>query len=467
LHNKILLMKLSSVFYIFSIIVLFSISGFIGSGCAQIGMPTGGIKDTIAPVLVNASPLNKVTNFTGNKIILSFNEYVEVQDVFNNVITSPLTKKNAEINYKLRTVTIKLKDTLLPNTTYSINFGNAIKDINEGNIFPNFTYVFSTGNTIDSLAINGKIIMAETGKVDSTLLVLLYRNANDSSVQKRKPDYIAKLKGNGTFTFNNLPKASFKIYALKDGDGGKTYNSKTEPFAFLNEDVFTDKNNDTLLLNAFTQEKEKKIITAPSKTLEKKLKYSVSPEKQDILTPYKISLNNPLKNLDSLRLQLLDTNYNPITTAKILLDSTKKIITISNTWKIDEEFRIVLNKDFISDSVGTHLSKTDTLKIKTKTEADYANLVLRFKNLDLSKNSVLQLVVGDEVKYAYPITSKDWSNKFIAPGEYDIRILYDQNKNGIWDTGNYGTKTQPEKVISLPQKLSLRANWDNERDIEL
>ncbi|HSN61141.1 MAG TPA: Ig-like domain-containing protein, partial [Ferruginibacter sp.] len=195
------------------------ISVTFNSGCAQIGAPTGGVKDTLAPLLVRATPELRKLNFEGNRITLTFNEYVEVLEAQANVLVSPLQKTNPTINYSLKTVTIKLRDSLLPNTTYSIQFGNAIKDINEGNVFPNFTYVFSTGNTIDSLSLKGKVLLAETGLADSTINVLLFRNTNDTAVQKLKPDYMARLKGDGSFIFNNLRAVNFKVYALKDGDG--------------------------------------------------------------------------------------------------------------------------------------------------------------------------------------------------------------------------------------------------------
>jgi hypothetical protein len=94
-------------------------------------------------------------------------------------------------------------------------------------------------------------------------------------------------------------------------------------------------------------------------------------------------------------------------------------------------------------------------------------VVLRFSNLDLTKHPVLQLVQGDEIKNSYPLTALEWSNKFINPGEYEIRILFDSNNNGKWDTGDYSKKLQPEKAITLKDKLAIKANWDNERDIKL
>ena len=134
-------------------------------------------------------------------------------------------------------------------------------DNNEGNPLKDFTYVFSTGNTIDSLTLSGKVIIAETGKADSTIIAMLYRNADDSAVQKRKPDYIARLNGDGSFNFINLPAGNFKIYALKDGDGGKTYNSKKELFAFADAAITVSAKTEPVLLYASAEEKESQTVT--------------------------------------------------------------------------------------------------------------------------------------------------------------------------------------------------------------
>jgi len=201
-------MKIKNLLYTAAAFLFIYFLSVTGSGCAQIGAPTGGPRDSIPPVLVSAYP---------NKITLVFDEYINVLEVQKNVIVSPYPKTFPVINFKLKEVSIKLKDTLLENTTYAINFGNAIVDNNENNPFKEFTYVFSTGNTIDSLKLSGKVLMAETGKPDSTLQALLYRNGNDSSVEQRKPNYIAKIDRNGIFTFTNLSEGVYKIYALKDG----------------------------------------------------------------------------------------------------------------------------------------------------------------------------------------------------------------------------------------------------------
>lgn len=437
------------------------------SGCGQIGMPTGGPRDSIPPELNSASPALKSTNVTGNKITLTFNEYVEVKDAQTNVLISPMPKKNPSVDYKLKTVTVKLKDSLLPNTTYSINFGNAIVDVNEGNVLKGFTYVFSTGNKIDSLTLSGKVIIAETGKADSTLLALLYRNADDSSVQKRKPDYIARLKGDGSFEFVNLPAGNFNIYALKDGDGGFSYNSKKELFAFIDSTIIVAEKTETVTLYASALEKESKTPATKPTAPAKKLLLTQIPTIQDLLSPLLLSFNNPLKKIDTAKLILTDTNYKPIPATAWSVDSSQTKLSLAVNWQPGMQYRLVVDTSAISDSANNHLAKQDTIRFTTKTQEDYGNVVFRFSNLNLTKHPVLQFVQGDEIKNSYPVTTTEWSNKFINPGEYEIRVLFDDNNNGKWDPGNYSLKLQPEKVISISQKISVKANWDNERDINL
>jgi len=444
-------------------------------GCAQIGAPTGGPRDSIAPVLVSAVPKLMATNFTGNKISLIFDEYINVLDVQKNVLVSPFPKKSPIIDYKLRTVNIKLVDTLLPNTTYAINFGNGIVDNNEGNPFKEFTYVFSTGKTIDSLQLSGTVLLAETGRADSTLLAFLYSNANDSSVEKRKPNYIAKLNGRGHFTFTNLPEGDYRLYALKDGNGSKTYDSKLETFAFLNEDVIIAGPRDSVLLYAYDEEKEKKKPTvaapAPKTAADKKLRYvsSVSSSApQGLLNDsLQIRFNNKLKVFDTSKIILTDSNYNKITTSSILLDSTRKIVTIINKWPEDTYYRLIINKDAVSDSANGLISKTDTIRFKSKKEAEYGSLKLRFTKIDLTKHPVIQFLKSTEIVKSVKVTGPEWNDKLMEPSEYELRILYDANNNGIWDPGNYSKKLQPEKALTLDKKLTIKANFDNEREVEL
>lgn len=446
------------------------------TGCAQIGSPTGGPRDSLPPVLISANPKLLTTNFKSNKITLYFDEYIDVQEVQTNLLVSPFPKINPTVDFKLKTVTVKLKDTLLPNTTYAINFGNAIRDNNEGNPFKNFTYVFSTGNTIDSLEAGGKVIIAETGKKDSTIIALLYRNADDSIVQKRKPDYIAKLDSSGNFTFKNLSAGKYKIYALLDEDGSKTYNAKSELFAFANSEITVSDSTAPVILYAYAEEKDiKKSGTTPAigakgtSTADKRLRYTttLNNNEQDLLTDLVISINKPLKKFEPQQIILTDTNYNKIAGSEVSLDSTQKNIHIKLKWKEDTPYRILLNKEAISDSTGLELTRSDTIRFTSKKESAYGSLVLRFSNLAAVTHPVLQFIKDDVIYKSFPITTSTWTDKLFVPGEYELRILFDENNNGIWDPGNYSKKIQPEKAITLDSRLNIKASWDNERDIKL
>jgi Bacterial Ig-like domain len=461
-----------TLFYGIAVVYLWSLTLFTSS-CAQIGLPSGGAKDTIAPKLVKATPAYGSRNVKSNKITLEFNEYIDVQELQQNLIVSPLQKKNPTIISNPRSLSIKFKDSLLPNTTYTINFGDAIKDVNEGNVYKNLSYTFSTGNTLDSLSISGKVIIAETGKTDSTLIVMLYRNAVDSTVTKFKPTYIAKIDGEGNFEFNNLPASSFKIYALKDGDGGKTYNAASELFAFSNTDVSTLKKEDITLF-AYAEQKETAPNTSTIKTITKtanakKLKFTtnINNSKQDLLEPIEVRYSSPIKQFDNTKIYITDTLYNKIKNIKISTDSTLQKITLSNKWQADIPLILIIDSLAAIDSFGNKIIKNDTIRFFTKRVEEYGKLVLRFNELDISKNPVLEFLIGDDIKYSFPLLTKEWTNSMFNPGEYGIRILYDTDKNGKWTPGNYTKKLQPEKAVTLPQKLSVRADWENEREINL
>ena len=465
-------MRIKNNFLWFFFLMLFYCgTTILFSSCGQIGMPTGGVRDSIAPVLISASPEQNTTNFTANKVTLTFDEYVEVQEIQKNVLISPYQKKNPSINYNLKTITIKFKDTLLPNTTYSIDFGNAIKDVNEGNVYKNFTYLFSTGPVIDSFTLKGKVEMAETGKVDSNMIVLLYRNAADSSIRKNKPDYVARLQADGSFTFKNLPGDKFKIYALKDEDGTKNYSRPNEAFAFIdgNKDINIGAENAAVNLFAFQAEKENVFKPKGKIVFEKKLRYSINQvsAQQELTAPLLLTFNNPLQEADLSKIVLTDTSFVVQPQAKFSIDSTRKEISLNNQWQAGMPYYLIFDKDALTDSAGNKLSKSDSLAFTVKDAEDYGNLTLHFTNLDTSLFPRLILLQGDKVILSEVIRSNTITKTLLSPGDYEIRILLDANNNGVWDKGDYTTLLQPEKTINFLKKLTIRANWDNELDVDL
>ncbi len=449
--------------------LIFQLVGYFIAGCAQIGAPTGGPRDTLAPTLVKANPEKKKTNFNSNKIVLDFDEYIDLQDLSANLNISPLPKLNPVISNNLKTITIKLKDSLLPNTTYNIDFGNSIKDINEGNVYKGFAYQFSTGNSIDSFTLQGKVVLAETGKVDSTLIVLLYKNLNDSAVITQRPNYVSKLDGSGKFKFSFLPNQNFKVYVLKDGDGNKFYNSPTEVFGFLNKTVSSSEIDSDITLFAYKEKNENNaVVTTPQKK-EKLLKYflNLNYGKQDLLMPLSFNFNNPIQTLSADSIFITDTNYNKIAAVSTQIDSSRKQILLDTKWLPETFYYLIINAQAVKDSSGLSLTKTDTIKFVTKSKEDYGSVKLTFSHLDSSKHPIMLLFEGDQMKYTIPLTSNIWFNKMMLPAELEIRILYDENNNGQWNPGNYSKKIQPEKVIAIPNKITIKANWENENDIVL
>ncbi len=445
------------------------------SSCANIIPPGGGPRDSLPPKLLTAFPKDSSVNINPKLITLNFNEFVTLQNVNDNLIISPTIKNNPIVDYKLRTVTIKLKDSLDPNTTYSIQFGEAIKDVNEGNILNNFSYKFSTGKIIDNYSYKGRVFLAEKGKVDTTLIVILHNNTNDSAIVKERPRYYTRINGKGEFSFTNLSAGTFRVYVLPN-DFSRKYDDSTKLFAFKSENLVTSNITPYDTLYAFEAFKRVERVIKPAEPTiknpkeDKRLKYSADFEsgQQDLLSNLNLSFNRKLKFIDSSKIAFCDSNYKPIKGYRVLLDTSNTKITFIYPWKELSSFRIVIAKDAISDTSGSILPKSDTIKFITKKEADYGSIKLRFTNLNLSNHPVLQVMQSDNIVESIPLTSYEIVRKLYKPGNYDLRILYDNNQNGIWDAGSFGKiKKQPEIVRLILKVFTVRGNWDNEVTISL
>jgi hypothetical protein len=459
-------------FLLLTIILLSQV--LLQSGCANIVPPSGGERDSLPPILVKANPVNKTKNFTESHITLTFNEYVDIDNYQQNMVISPVPDNFPSLNRKLNVVTIKLRDTLEPNTTYSLNFGKTIRDVNEANIMKDFTYVFSTGSYIDSMQLSGKVLLAQTGAVDTTLTIMLHTTNEDSAVQKKKPRYITRTDAKGNFLFKNLRPGTYYIYALKDESGAYRYNGKAL-FAFADSAVVVAPVTTPVTLYAFSKEDPAPVVTGNAsgngRKQEKRLKIqtNISGDKQSLMRKFSLLFEVPLRSFDSSKIYIsTDTSFIPATNYSWSLDSTKKTLTLNNTWKPGTLYHIIVEKDFATDTLGQQLLKKDTLSFTTRGNSEYGQLTIRFRNLDLSKNPVLQLVQGSELKSSYPVTSESISLPMVEPGDYELRILNDTNKNGIWDPGDFfkGRK-QPEIARPIGRKISVRADWKNQFEIAL
>lgn len=223
-------------------IILFFVGIAWFYGCANITQISGGEKDTQPPRIDSTETFtpNFQTNFEEKTIYLPFDEWVVLNDVMNQVVISPPLEKPLDMKLKKRTVILDFsKETLRENTTYTINFGESIKDLNEGNFQKNFRYIFSTGDVIDSLEVNGNVIDALTEKPIEDVLVLLYDDLSDSVVHKERPYYFAKTDKNGSFKIPFVKQDTFKILALKDENANYKYDLPNEKIAFSTEVIIT------------------------------------------------------------------------------------------------------------------------------------------------------------------------------------------------------------------------------------
>ena len=457
-------------FFIISILMIAIWS--LLTGCGQQIPPTGGPRDTLPPKLITAIPAYGAKNFKSDRIVLVFDEFISLDKPFEKLIYSPTPKINPLAEGKLKTVTIKLKDTLEENTTYSIDFGNALRDVNENNPLNNFYYTFSTGDYIDSGFLTGQIFLAETGKTDSTMIAVLHNKMEDSAVAKEKPRYYTKLNRDGSFVFRNLRPGRYNIFGLKDVDGGKKYDQSSELIAFADSSIEVGVDT-AVVLYAFEELNEKPIIVKPPKAKSteenkkaeiKRLKFSTSLEgnKQDLLSPLVISSEHPLKEFDSTKIRLTDNDFVPIPGIKVEQDSTMKKLTINHSWPENTSFKLILEKDLATDTLDNKYVKTDTLSFSSKKESEYGSIDIRIDEIDTSNHPILLLIKENKIFLKQKIQLPRYQIKLFNPGEYQMSVLYDENNNGTWDTGNYWKKLQPEKVISRKQPFLIKANWDNE-----
>ncbi len=377
-------MRMSAIWYPESTgwkgtVSLLIVSFLLCMGCAKVGSPTGGPKDTAPPVMVVSKPENRSVNFNANRIEITFNEFIQLRNLQDQFLVSPPIEKNPSVTVRNKTVIIDMDSKLLPATTYTFNFGNSIADINEGNAILNFDYVFSTGTYVDSLSVTGKAVSAVNRKPpakDEDVFIMLYDKPGDSLPLLERPRYIGKVNDNGLFSVNNIHPDTFTIIVLKDTDGDLRYDPVTDAIGFLDTLVvvspltvrsvnfFTDtvKVNDTLQplgtmlhsvnlnMEYFNEETGKVFLNQRDRPLREKLFFSFT---------------RPL--YDSIRISPL--NFTP--SGSWLMEEYSEDLDSLNGWITDTS---VIKRDTLI--LGLAYTTTDSLE-QFKTGADTVTLIYR------------------------------------------------------------------------------------------
>ena len=217
--------------------VLFGVLALMGS-CASVQQITGGEQDRTPPTLVSASPADRSTGFNAKAIRLEFNERIQLERVRDRLLISPPLSAAPDVRMAgPRSVEIGLNAPLEPNTTYTFNLGESVKDLTEGNAAASSTYVISTGTTLDSALVQGKIVNAFSGAVEKDMIIGLYSLNDTASFRTGRPAYMTRSDVAGLFTIANLPHRTYSIFALRDKNANYRYDLPNEEIALLDSSL--------------------------------------------------------------------------------------------------------------------------------------------------------------------------------------------------------------------------------------
>ena len=216
---------------------LMLLAAFLLGSCARMGQPDGGWYDETPPRIMGAAPADKGTNVKSQKISIFFDEFIQIENATEKVVVSPPQLETPEIVASGKRIRIELLDSLKPNTTYTIDFSDAITDNNEDNPLGNYTYSFSTGDVIDTLEVSGKVLQAKDLEPVKGILVGLYSDLSDTAFTTKPMLRVSRTDGSGRFVIKGVAPGTYRVYALQDADGNYLFNQKSEMLAFSQEKI--------------------------------------------------------------------------------------------------------------------------------------------------------------------------------------------------------------------------------------
>ena len=590
-------------FYINNVLLLavlyLIISQAFHTSCANQGMPSGGLRDSLPPILVSANPSLGALNFSGKDVRLTFNEYIIADAVAEELVISPPLEKRASVRTRSKTLIVSFDEALKPDVTYSLDFKNSVVDNNERNPYIGLRMTFSTGGTIDTLRVAGMVKNAFTLDPIGKMVVMLYENLEDTAIVKTKPDYIAKTDDKGIFLFDNIKTGKYKLYAINDVNRNLRYEAGIEEIAFADSIIIPSAEfkagADTLLsvsgvdslmiigstyfypdpvyLRVFTESVFDQYVKESLRDIRHRLQIVFNEPVDDTLG-IKL-LNSEIPNwyllehnqkMDSLMLWVTDTLVAKLDTMKIellytQLDSMKNRVlerdTVSlifkekETQKPDQSRRrqrneeeekpetvqfafrdnikspgfdlnlpilitspepvqffdlsaikLYLAEDLTNEPIAAAIVPDSSLwrtwRIDTKWQPDtgyileidsaacvnifgvtsrklkkqfttqkddfYGRIILNLTSI--TEPMLVQLLDNSREEKVLETQHISSDGKvifdFLPPVKYKIKVIYDSNKNGKWDTGSFSEKRQPERIAYLPEIIKIRSNWDNE-----
>ncbi len=529
--------------------------------CATPFAPSGGEKDTSPPAIVkDKSTANKQVNFKKQDIILSFDEWIDLKNIFEQVVISPPLEYPFDLKIKGKSVYFKFDENeiLRDNATYTINFGDAVRDITENNPAQDLRFVFATGPYIDSLAVQGTLLDAITKKPIENALFMFYKNLVDSVVYKERPFYFAKSNKEGFFKIENMKNGTYKGVALKDEDLNYLYSKneligfldtlfilKGEPIMNIDTSQATQDSTSHLSLNIPTlnlalfredpplqisdidsssygylmlqfnqtplqlsirqegwtdtlyQEidhdslkiwyrplKEKKSWTlyvnrdsllhdtipiTANNTPKDKLLALVATQSIQPHSNIQLTFNHPLNVIDTSKIALLEDSIKKEITPTFYFDSISgRRLNLQYRWKEDIPYELLISPGGVTDIFGESNKDSIQLKVKMPPTKLFGNLTLSINNLDTSEWYLCELLYKESKSISKWLIrhQSDYKRTWAAlsPGDYQIVIKKDTNKNGMWDSGSYDNHRQIEPIYQKSLE-KLRQNWDLDAEV--
>lgn len=396
----------------------FAVKMILLASCAQIVSPGGGKRDSNPPRVLKYTPDSAKIGFNSKSIEINFDEYIQLKDLNNQFIISPPLNKTPDVAVKNKTLTLIFdkNETLKPNTTYCISFGNAVQDMNEGNAIENFQYIFSTGTFIDSLKVKGLVQTAFDHKTEKGILVMLYSEHSDSAVYKSQPDYFAKTKADGSFEINNVKAGSYRIVAIKDANGNYKYDGDAETIAF-SDSLVNPSDKKTINLELFQEPAKRVFLKKYSHPSYGKFEFVFNQGSDSIRI---VNLSNDLKGVqeyvefsknkdsltywivnyqkDSIKLQvsngnkIIDTVEFKFINKEEALKSKRNPLKLTVVGSPNGSQSFDLNKPFsltFSTPINLLAIKKDTILLKKESSNFQKNMLdLTYKNIGLCKFSI-------------------------------------------------------------------------------
>ncbi len=517
-------------------------------GCANRQPPGGGPRDHDPPKLLKSTPPNMTRFFKDKVIQLDFDEYFKLTNAYTEISMSPAPAKIPEYKTKGKSLVITLRDTLEKNTTYVINFGKSIADVDEGNVLKNFTYVFSTGAHIDSLSISGRVINTQTGEREKDAIVMLFTLKQDSLLfGKKKPTIFTSADSAGNFSLNNLHPDDYRIYALKQLTPTKIYDANKDLVAFSKKVIHLQRDTSSIELKLFKARPDKfrmdihrtdndgkmffmfneplanpsvKIIYPPdfdqykiaqfSKTkdsvtlfmrnmdydslrvqfldkgkpidtvalhkgrkevFQRQLSFQYNISNESKLKPgrrFMVTANYPIQSFDPA-LIVLKEDSNEVSNYTVVKDTANpRNLFLDYRWKQRVNYTLTFNAGAVTD-IYDDKNKFARKPFSADNPENYSLLTLTVSVPDSGKSYVVevlndkqQVLQSDVIHKKTVLTYKNY-----ITGKYSVRVIYDTNNNGKWDSGNVKQKQQPENIWVDPDIIPLRPNWEQATPINI